>query len=162
AHQQRRDAVRKQLLDARERLEKQRQSLAAKLKRAEDLERLRWEGEMIYGFLHALSPDQTQLDVEGRSIALDPVRTPVENAQDRVRAYDKAKGALAGVPERLAAVEARLAGLDETLALLDLAASYEQIEDIARESVEQGYIHRPARPGKVHDRPKVRRQPTLR
>jgi predicted ribosome quality control (RQC) complex YloA/Tae2 family protein len=162
SHQQRRDALRQQLLEARERLEKQRQSLAAELKRADDLERLRWEGEMIYGFLHALSPGQTQLEVEGRGIALDPARTPVENAQDRFRAYDKAKGALAGVPERLAAVAARLAGLDETLALLDLAGSYEQIEDIARESLEQGYIHRLTRSGKAPDRPKVRRQPPLR
>src|SRR5262249_61342590 len=90
SHQQRRDAVRQQLVEARERLEKQRRSLATELKRADDLDRLRWEGEMIYGIRHTLSPGQTQLEVEGRSIELDPARTPVENAQDRFRAYDKA------------------------------------------------------------------------
>jgi predicted ribosome quality control (RQC) complex YloA/Tae2 family protein len=77
----------------------------------------------------------------------------VESAQQRFRAYDKAKGALAGVPERLRDVEARLAGLDETVALLELAEGYEQIEAISREAVEEGYLPegggrkgKPARP----------------
>ncbi len=157
SHQQRRDAVRALLLEARERLLAQRHSLAAELQRAAELDRLRWEGEMIYAFLHSLRPGQAALEVEGRTIALDPQRTPAENAQDRFRAYDKAKGALAGVPERLHEVEARLAGLDETLALLDLAEGFEQIEGIAREAAEQGYLRAAGRPGA-----KQRRQPPLR
>jgi predicted ribosome quality control (RQC) complex YloA/Tae2 family protein len=164
SHQQRRAALRQQLTEARERLEWQRQGLATELKRADDLDRLRWEGEMIYAFMHSLTEDQTTLEVEGRTIALNPEQTAVENAQQRFRAYEKAKGALAGVPERLHAVAARLAGLDETIALLDLAESFEQIEDIAREAIEQGYIRSSDRPGKAanHPRSKVRRQPPLR
>jgi predicted ribosome quality control (RQC) complex YloA/Tae2 family protein len=145
SHHQRRDSLRQQLHDTRERLDRQRQGLSAELRRAGELDRLRWEGEMIYAFLHTLVPGQASLAVEGRAIELDPTRTPVENAQDRFRAYDKAKSALAGVPERLQAVEARLAGLDETLALLELAEGYEQIEGIAREAAEQGYIRSPER-----------------
>jgi predicted ribosome quality control (RQC) complex YloA/Tae2 family protein len=159
SHEQRRDAVRQQLLDARERIDRQRRLLGVELERAQDLERLRWEGEMIYGFLHAIQPGQVALEVEGREIALDPARTPVENAQERFHAYDKAKGALAGVPERLRAVEIRLAGLDETLALLELAEGFEAIEGIAREAVEQGYLREPATTRK---RQKVRPQPPLR
>jgi predicted ribosome quality control (RQC) complex YloA/Tae2 family protein len=145
SHQQRRDSVRQQLLDARERLDRQRHGLSSELKRAGELDQLRWEGEMIYGFMHTLAPGQASLTVEEHTIELDPTRTPVENAQDRFRAYDKAKSALAGVPERLQAVEARLAGMDETLALLELAEGYEQIEGIAREAAEQGYIRPPER-----------------
>jgi predicted ribosome quality control (RQC) complex YloA/Tae2 family protein len=148
SHHQRRDSLRQQLLNTHERLDHQRQGLSAELKRAGELDRLRWEGEMIYAFMHTLAPGQASLAVEGRAIALDTARTPVENAQDRFRAYDKAKSALAGVPERLQAVEARLAGLDETLALLDLAEGYEQIEGIAREAAEQGYI-RPSERGRA-------------
>jgi predicted ribosome quality control (RQC) complex YloA/Tae2 family protein len=158
AHQQRRDALRQQILETRERLEFQRQGLRGELKRAEDLDRLRWEGEMIYGFMHALAPGQTSLEIEERTIALDPQRTPIEQAQDRFRAYDKAKGALAGVPERLQATEARLAGIDETLALLDLAEGFEAIEGIAREAAEQGYIRGTS--GRAV--PKTRRQAPLR
>jgi predicted ribosome quality control (RQC) complex YloA/Tae2 family protein len=159
SHEQRRAAVRQQLLDARERLDRQRRLLGVELERAQDLERLRWEGEMIYGFLHAIQPGQTALEVEGRSIALDPAHTPVENAQERFHAYDKAKGALAGVPERLRAVETRLAGLDETLALLELAEGFEAIEGIAREAAEQGYLREPDAGRK---RQKARTQPPLR
>jgi predicted ribosome quality control (RQC) complex YloA/Tae2 family protein len=159
SHQQRRASVRAQLLEAQARRERQRNGLATELKRAGELDRLRWEGEMIYAFMHTLAPGQLALDVEGRTIVLDPRLTPVENAQERFRAYDKAKGALAGVPERLQAVEAQLAGLDETLTLLELADGFEQIEGIAREAVEHGYIRvSPSARG----RPKGRRQAPLR
>lgn len=158
SHQQRRDAVRQQLVEARERLDRQRRQLSEELDRARDLDRLRWEGEMIYGFLHAIAPGQAEIEVEGRRIVLDPAHTPVENAQARFHAYEKAKGAIAGVPERLRTVEARLAGLDETLALLELAEGFEQIEGIAREAAEQGYLKRET----GRKKPRVGRQPPLR
>jgi predicted ribosome quality control (RQC) complex YloA/Tae2 family protein len=158
-HEQRRTIIREQLVEARERLDRQRRLLGEELARAQNLEQLRWEGEMIYGFLHAIRPGQTAIEVEGRSIALDPTHTPVENAQERFHAYDKAKGALAGVPERLTATEARLAGLDETLVLLDLAEGFEAIEGIAREATEQGYLRAPTDGRK---RLKARRLPPLR
>ena len=158
AHQQRRDALRRQILETRERLEFQRRGLRSELKRAEDLERLRWEGEMIYAFMHAFVPGQTLLEIDGRTVALDARRTPVEQAQDRFRAYDKAKGALAGVPERLQAAEARMAAIDETLALLGLAEGFESIESIAREAAEQGYV----RTTSGRAAPKTRRQAPLR
>ncbi|KPV44821.1 fibronectin-binding protein, partial [Kouleothrix aurantiaca] len=150
--------LRSQLNDARERLDAQRSSLAAQLERASELDRLRWEGEMIYAFLHTLTAGQIALEVEGRTIALDPRQSGVENAQERFRAYDKAKGALAGVPERLREVETRLAGIDQTLALLELADGFEQIEGIAREMLEQGLV----RPNSRRPAPKTRRQPPLR
>lgn len=159
-HQQRRDALRERLSDARERLERQRSALQAELQRAADLERLRWEGEMIFAFLHALTPGQDHLEVEGRTIALDPRKSPVECAQDRFRAYDKAKNALAGIPERLRAVELRLAGLDEMLALLDLAERFEEIEAIAREAEAEGYLG-PAPADRARKRP-ARPAPPLR
>src|SRR3712207_4871968 len=101
---------------------------------------------MIFGFLHALEPGQTELQVEDDVIRLDPDKTPIENAQARFRDYDKAKAALAGVPERLEATDAQLQYLDETLVLLELADSYEAIAGIEREVEEQGLL-RP-QPGK--------------
>jgi predicted ribosome quality control (RQC) complex YloA/Tae2 family protein len=140
AHAQRRDALKQRLLDVRERLQRQRDALGRELERANALERLRWEGEMIFGYLHTLEPGQTELRVDDRVIKLDANRTPVENAQARFREYDKAKGALAGVPERLADSEGQLAYLDETLALLNLADSYEAIAGFEREVQEQGLL----------------------
>lgn len=140
AHNQRRQALAAQLLDSRDWLARQQRQLQGELEQVQRLEQLRWEGEMIYAFLHAIGPRQTTLDVEGHTITLDPKRSAVENAQSRFKAYDKAKGALANVPERLAAVEARIAGLDELLALLELADGYDQIEGMAHEAVELGYL----------------------
>lgn len=139
-HRQRRDALAAPLEEARERLERQRRQLEAELEQVKELDRLRWEGEMIFAFLHTLRPGQTELEVEGHTIALDPGRSPVESAQARFAAYDKAKSALANVPELLREVEARLAGLEQLRTLLALAEGYEQIEEIGREAVEQGYV----------------------
>jgi predicted ribosome quality control (RQC) complex YloA/Tae2 family protein len=159
-HQQRRDALRARLQEARERLERQRAALASELEQARNLERLRWEGEMIFAYLHAIRPRQAELSVEDQhgqpqTIQLDPGRSAVENAQERFRAYDKAKAATAGVPERLRAVELRLAGLDQTLALLELAEGFEAIELIAAEAVDQGFLQER---GPAHSRKRPRAQ----
>ncbi len=159
SHQQRRGLVLQTLAETRERLERQRQQLEAQMEQARELDRLRWEGEMIYAFMYNLQPGQTTLEVEGQMIKLDPSLSPVENAQARFRSYDKAKGALANVPELLQATEAKIAGLDETVVLLTLAEGFEQIEDITREAEEQGYLKTSATSRK---RMKVRRQPPLR
>jgi len=139
-HQQRRDALAQALAAARDRLARQRDTIGAELAKAGELETLRWEGEMIFAFLHELRPGQDALSVENRRIALDPRRSPVEQAQERFRAYDKAKSALAGLPDRLAAAAGRLQGVEELAALLALADDYEQIEQIAVEAEEFGYL----------------------
>lgn len=139
AHAQRRSALMQQLRDVRERYERQRAALLGELERARALDRLRWEGEMIYAFMHELSPGARALLVEGQTIAISPAG-PVASALARFKAYDKAKGAMAGVPERLRVTEATIAGIEETATLLDLAEGYEQIESIGREAAAAGWI----------------------
>jgi predicted ribosome quality control (RQC) complex YloA/Tae2 family protein len=144
-HQQRRDALRAQILDLRGRVDRQRAALEGELEQARGLERLRWEGEMIFAYLHTIAPRQAELrvaDEQGAQhvIRLDPDRSAVEAAQARFRAYDKAKSAIEGVPERLREAELRLAGIDETLAFLAVAEGFEAIETIAIEAAEQGYL----------------------
>lgn len=158
-HQQRRAALEEVLGEKRKRLQRQQSQLEGELERAKELEHLRWEGEMIFAFLHAIESQQTTLEVDGHTITLNPKNTPVEEAQARFKSYDKAKGALENVPERLQETEAMLAGLDELQALLSVAESFEQIEDISREAIELGYIHPPKGKNKT---PKVRRQKPLR
>lgn len=157
SHSQRREALAAALAETRDRLERQRRQLVEQIEQAQALDRLRWEGEMIYAFLYSIEPGQTLLEVEGQTIKLDAALSPVENAQSRFRAYDKAKGALANVPELLQRTEARIAGMDERLALLALAEGFEQIEEIAREAEEQDYLKPSGR-----KRAKGRRQPPLR
>ena len=140
SHAQRRDALRQRIEDVRDRWQHQHDALSRELAKTASLDRLRWEGEMIFGFLHGIEPEQRELIIEGETIKLDPDKTPVENAQARFREYDKAKGALAGVPERVAQTDAQLAYLDDTLALLQFANSYDNIAAIEREVSEQGLL----------------------
>lgn len=154
AHQQHRAALQQQFAAARERLEHQRQQLLNELERVRNLEHIRWEGEMIFAFLHTLTPGQASLEVEGQQITLDPHRNPVEAAQARFRAYEKAKQGLAGIPERCQATEHALAGLEQLAALLDVADTREQIDQIAQEAVEQGYIR--SRPTDILHKPQDR------
>ncbi|WP_299644825.1 NFACT family protein [uncultured Chloroflexus sp.] len=137
---QRRADLAARLQASREQLERQREQIVAELARANELDRLRWEGEMIFAFLHQLPRGATELVVEGERIALDPNRPPVEQAQERFKAYDKAKSACAILPARLAETEARLAGLDQLLALLAVADDATQIDLIAAEAEEAGYL----------------------
>jgi predicted ribosome quality control (RQC) complex YloA/Tae2 family protein len=144
-HHQRRDAVQQQLETARQRLDHQHSQIVNELEHVEDLERLRWEGEMIFAFLHTLTPGQTTLEVEGHTIELQADQSPVEQAQARFRRYQRARTGRASLQERLQETEARIAGLEQLSALLEVAEERDQIEQIAYEAEEQGYI---AAPGK--------------
>jgi predicted ribosome quality control (RQC) complex YloA/Tae2 family protein len=95
---------------------------------------------MIFAFLHELQPGQRQLIVEGRTIQLDPQQRPVEAAQERFKAYDKAKSAVEGLPERLRHCDVQLAGLAQISALVGVADEYEQLALLEAEAEEQGYL----------------------
>jgi predicted ribosome quality control (RQC) complex YloA/Tae2 family protein len=140
ANTQQRETLQRQLAAALERLQHQQRQISAELERAQDLERLRWEGEMIFGFMHSVAAGQTELEVEGQRIKLDPERNLVEQAQERFKAYEKARSAVAGLPERLQAVATRCDGLEQLITLLELSNDFQQIEELAREAEEQGYL----------------------
>ncbi len=140
SHAQRRDALRTAIAATRARITRRRDALRGELEQVAALERLRWEGEMIFAYMHTLAPGQHTLMVEDTTITLDPKRTPVECAQDRFRAYDKAKGAAAEVPGRIEDAEVQLAGIDEIVALLGMADEYDAIEIVAREAQDAGWL----------------------
>lgn len=158
AHHQRREAVQQQLTAAHERLQHQYRVLEMEQEKVHDLDRLRWEGEMIFAFLHTLSPGQRSLEVEGKEIVLDPNRSPSECAQQRFRAYEKAKSGALSVAERLQATRVQLDGVEQLAVLLELAHEREQIEQIAQEAEEQGY----GGGGQQVKRDQQRRQPYAR
>lgn len=153
AHRQRRDAVQQQLDAARSRLQQQEQQIRQELERAQGLEQVREEGEMILAFLHLIEPGQTRLSVEGLDMTLDPNLSPVENAQRRFRSYHKARSALEGLPTRLEQTTQRLEGLEQLATLLELADRREQIDQIAQEAEEQGYLAAPTSGRKQRSKP---------
>ncbi len=145
AHAQTRDALAEQVEDLHRRATTKVDQLRTQLARADQLERLRWEGEMIFGYLHTLKPGQEELLLDTAVITLNPQLSGVENAQVRFREYDKAKGALEDVPRLLVQAEAQAAYLRETIDLLRLAESYAEIEQFERELSDQGLLKKPSK-----------------
>jgi predicted ribosome quality control (RQC) complex YloA/Tae2 family protein len=139
-HHQRRAAVQQQLEEARQRLSRQLEQMQAEQERVTNVDRLRWEGEMIFAFMHTLQPGQTTLEVEGETIALDADRSPVETAQARFREYQRAQSGRERLQERLQEASAQLEGLEQLSTLLEVADEREQIEQIVLEAEEQGYL----------------------
>ncbi len=139
-HSQRRDALLGQLEETRKRLNNQWERIASELARTSDPEPLRFEGEMILAFLATLEPGQTTLEVEGQTITLDAHRPPLEQAQERFRAYHKARSGYVTLIERQAATRNERDALDQIVTLLHVASDYEQIEQLALEAEELGLL----------------------
>lgn len=137
-HSQLRDTLVQRLADWTQRAQTRADQLRLQLERAEALDQLRWEGEMIYAYLHTISPRQTELLLDTSVIVLDPKLSGVENAQRRFREYDKAKSAVAGVPQLVDEAERLVEYGNEMIALLRLADSHEEIMAFERELSEQG------------------------
>ncbi len=136
-HTQLKAAVRAELAERRNRLERRRSSLQGELDRAAGFERERHKGELILAYMYGIEPGQTHLTIpeEGLTIKLDPDRTPLEQAQAMFREYQRARAAVAGVPARLEAVGLGLRYLDELATQLDLAADHDTIHLLRAELV---------------------------
>ncbi|MDB5081273.1 MAG: hypothetical protein JWP00_3197 [Chloroflexi bacterium] len=136
---QRKAQVAAQLEVHQERLRRRAASMESSLKKAESAEELKRKGEAIYAHLWEMKPGQSELIADGLKIALDPSRSPSENAQSYFREYDKARQAMAGVPELLEEARYELSYLDEMLTSLELAESFDDVVSIRAELSENGY-----------------------
>ena len=157
-YRRRRDALANRIGEHRERIARQLAALRQEMSKAELLERLMWEGQMIYAYMHEIRPDMTELVVDGERISLVPHTSPSLQAQERFKAYDKAKSAIAGLPERIQRASDEIQGIDETLAYLDMAESFEAIESVARDALVAGWV----RSNDVPRQARVKPQPPLR
>jgi predicted ribosome quality control (RQC) complex YloA/Tae2 family protein len=152
-YQRRRDFLRQRIGEYRERIERQLLNLRHEMTRADAMDQLRWEGEMIYAYMHEITPDRTELVVDGQIIKLEPRVNPSLQAQARFKAYDKAKAAVAGLPERITTAETELSGIDETLAYLAMADTFENIESVARDALQAGWLRSSDIPKQARARP---------
>lgn len=82
-------------------------TLERDLLKASEAERLRHEGELLKGALHAVTPGADHIDVDDwldgttRRLSLDPTRSPLENMQDRFARYRKLVRGLPQIESRL-------------------------------------------------------------
>lgn len=152
AYTEARKPVLAQLTEARGRLNGKLASLESGLK--DDAERtyMQQAGQLILAYQYAIQPQQLELvaeyDLDGPPlrIALDPERTPLENAQHYFDRYNRAKRAQAGVPQLIAETQLEMAFLDQLALDLDQAASYPDIDEVAAALVERGLWQGAPRP----------------
>ncbi|MBX5489947.1 MAG: NFACT family protein [Chloroflexi bacterium] len=124
----------------REQEERRRSALQRALAEAANADALRTAGEAILAELHAIAPGQTTLTFAGRTIALDPARSPLENAQAYFEAYTRARDAMRVVPGVIEEVELELRYLAEMQAQVELADDSATLEQLRRELVAHGLL----------------------
>jgi predicted ribosome quality control (RQC) complex YloA/Tae2 family protein len=140
-------------------------SVAADLRAADDAERLRECGELILTYLRRIGPGQREIEVPGYDggpvrIALDPGRSPVENAQAYFRQYARAAAARARLPARVSALESERQLLAELAVAIAVAETADDLRVIEQDLIASGWRrgrepsrHRPPAEGRVFDLP---------
>lgn len=132
-HAQRRVKLVGEIEEARARAAARYRSLTDEQERARQADRWREMGELIYAYLYLIEPGQTQLDVDGELISLDPDKSPSENAQAYFDRYRRAQSATQNLPGLTEDARLRLSYLEELQTLASQAEGIDQIEQLRRE-----------------------------
>lgn len=126
-------------------MEKKLSALRRQLKDADEIDRLRISGELIYAYSYQLAKGDAELiaqyDVEAQplSIKLDTDLIPVENAQRYFERYEKAKKAFADLPVLVKRAELEWDYLQQLKTDLDLAENWPEIDEVREALVAGGY-----------------------
>ncbi len=134
SHGERRARLVQAIRDDAARVETRLHALRGELERAEAAELLRRKGEAIYAAAYTLAPGARHLTTEdGLEIALDPGRSPSENAQAYFEQYRKAQRAAAGLPEKVSHAETEHAYLAQMVALVETATVFDDLATLEAE-----------------------------
>jgi len=135
------------LLNEMAKNEKKLLKLQDTLKEADEADLVRRMGELLTAHLHAFKRGEKSVEVidyyeedqPTRTIALDPLLTPNENAQRYFRKYNKLKNSRTIVIEQLESTKTEMEYLASVLQGLE-SATPNDIGEIREELIEQGYI----------------------
>ena len=122
-------------------------SLRAGLRDQSELQRLKQSGELILAYQYTLSEGQSELRAQYNPagpellVALDPDRSPLENAQDYFRRYEKAKSAADAVPALIREAQLELDFVDQLESDLMAAANWPEIDDVIQILAARGHGH---------------------
>lgn len=132
-HAQRRERLVAAIDRERDKVGKRLHSLREQLRRSEQAEELRTWGEMIFGYLWQIQPGDSQLEVDGMVIPLDPALSAKDNAQEYFEEYRKARRAGSQVPEHVAGAETELDYLGQLRVQVEQAEGFAAIESLRQE-----------------------------
>ena len=135
------------ITNEKEKNEKKIEKLKDTLKAAERADQFQRYGELLTANLYAAKKGMKEIEVVNYydenggtiAIALDPRKSPSENAQKYFSKYQKAKNAVAIVTEQIEKALEEVAYFDNLLQQV-IAASPKDLQEIREELVEGGYI----------------------
>jgi predicted ribosome quality control (RQC) complex YloA/Tae2 family protein len=137
---------------ARARLDRRRKALARQVEGIDPqhVQGLRDKGDLILAYQWQVQRGMTKLEVPDATgaviaIALDPAKSPVENAQAYYDRYQRRGRAAKRVPRKLAGAEAALATLDQWATDLRLAEDRSEIDAVHDALADSGWLPRPPR-----------------
>ena len=152
AEQQRRRShqLYKTVRTMRDRLQRKLAGQSEELRRTENRDQVRKMAELVTANIYRIKRGDRKLkcqdyydpDCGEIEIALDPLKTPQQNAAAMFREYNKLKGARSHLTGLIAQGETQLDYLNSVLEMLSLSESEKDISDIRRELEETGYIRR--------------------
>jgi predicted ribosome quality control (RQC) complex YloA/Tae2 family protein len=145
---QRASGMSKTVRTARDRIVRKLTAQQVELERTIDRDSLRECGDIITANLHLMEKGQSELtapdfyreDGESRRIALDPQKTPQQNAARYYKEYTKAKNAERFLAEQIHLGEKELAYLESVLHEIELAEGERDLLEINRELTQTGYV----------------------
>lgn len=135
-----------QLDEERRRLERRIAALERSMELAARAEELRLSGEAVLASLASIREGQTDLEFDGRPVALDPSLSPLENAQRYFAEYRRARDAAQKVPALTAQAQADLQYVLQARTLLELAETPARVKEIRCELEEAGFLRAKVQP----------------
>ena len=133
------------IVEAKAKVKAKAASLQRNLKDDRDLESLRQSGELILAYQYEIQAEQIELraqydlDTPALVIRLDPERSPLENAQDYFRRYEKAKSAVEALPRLIDEARLELNFLEQLESDLQVAANWPEIDDVIQILAARGH-----------------------
>jgi predicted ribosome quality control (RQC) complex YloA/Tae2 family protein len=158
--------VSRQIDGARKRIDRKLASLGRQAAQAEEIERLRKQGELLLAYGPSMGRGQTELraqyDPDGPEmiIPVDPKLTHVENARRYFDQYEKAKRAASDVPGLIEIAKRESAYLEQLSTDLELAENWPEIDMVREELVKAGYWQGQKVRGPKSGKPGIRRLTT--
>jgi len=127
------------------RVERTEQEIQQAVQQAERTGRLRRHGELLLAYASQVpigAPEVTLPGFDGMpvTIELDPTLSPVQNAQRLFKRYGRVRAARPALAVRLRAAAEERAYLESVLTLIEQATTVDDLFDLRRELVEEGYL----------------------
>lgn len=137
--------VQEALEEAQAKLGAKLRSLKSSLKETEELEEMRKKGELLLAYQYTIEDGQTAFHAQydpgepELEIRLDPDLSPLENAQNFFKKYEKAKKAYDDVPRLVKETQNQLDYITQLETDLDLAGNWPEIDEVRQTLKEMGH-----------------------